>query len=173
MIHARHSGTGWQSKLTNETRWFTIKRVSKLNTDIFENGLSYVSVGKIRPGIVESILEKYPEFTDILSCDEEILFWKDRIKHTKLHKKDFVSDEEYEFCFEQIPDIIRNPEFISIHPNKDSISFICRFTDNVSVAVRLSTNGGLAYRTMYPLRESQLNNYIKQGRAWKIWFDKF
>lgn len=94
-------------------------------------------------------MEKYPEFTDILSCDEEILFWKDRIKHTQLHKKDFVSDEEYELRFEQIPDIIRNPEFISIHPNKDSISFICRFTDNVSVAVRLSTNGGLAYHTMY------------------------
>jgi len=113
-------------------------------------------------------LEKCPEFSDILSGDEEILFWKDRIKHTELHRKDFVSNEEYELCFEQIPAIIRNPEYISIHPNKDSISFICRFTDNISVAVRLSSSGGLSYRTMYPLRESQLNSYIKQGRAWKV-----
>ncbi|WP_461817395.1 PBECR3 domain-containing polyvalent protein [Faecalimonas sp.] len=97
-----------------------------------------------------------------------MLFWKDRIKHTERHKKDFVSPEEYELCFEQIPDIIQNPEFISIHPNKDSISFICRFTDHISVAVRLSTDGKLSYRTMYPLRESQLYNYIKQGRAWKV-----
>ncbi|MBS6677054.1 MAG: dihydroorotate dehydrogenase [Clostridiales bacterium] len=104
----------------------------------------------------------------MLSADTDILFWKDRIKHTERHRKDFVSDEEYELCFEQIPDIIQNPEFISIHPNKDSISFICRFTDHVSVAVRLSTDGRLSYRTMYPLRESQLNNYIKQGRAWKV-----
>lgn len=95
-------------------------------------------------------------------------------KISKLNTKIFdsglncASEEEYELCFEQIPDIIQNPEFISIHPNKDSISFICRFTDHISVAVRLSTDGKLSYRTMYPLRESQLYNYIKQGRAWKV-----
>ncbi len=77
----------------------------------------------------------------VLSSDTDILFWKDRMKHTERHKKDFVSEEEYELCFEQIPNIIHNPEFISVHPNKDSISFICRFTDHVSVAVRLSTDG--------------------------------
>ena len=139
-----------------------------MHTDIFDDGLKYVSVGHIQPYIVESIIEKYPEFADILSSDQDILFWKNRIKHTERHKKDFVSDEEYELCFEQIPDIIKNPEYISIHPNKDSISFICKFTDNISVAVRLSTNGRWAYRTMYPLRKSQLLNYIKQGRAWKV-----
>lgn len=127
-----------------------------------------MSIGTIHADIVRSIIEKYPEFSGILSSDTDILFWKDRIKHTERHRKDFSSDEEYELCFEQIPDIISNPEFISIHPNKDSISFICCFSEHISVAVRISTNGRLAYRTMYPLRESQLNNYIKQGRAWKV-----
>lgn len=130
--------------------------------------MKYVSVGHIPQYIVDSILEKFPEFENRLSSDTDILFWKDRIKHTERHKKDFVSEEEYELCFEQIPDIIQHPDFISIHPNKDSISFICRFTDNISVAVRLSADRKLAYRTMYPLRESQLINYIKQGRAWKV-----
>ncbi|MBA2215206.1 PBECR3 domain-containing polyvalent protein [Sellimonas intestinalis] len=145
-----------------------IKEVTTLSTDLFDDGLKFVSIGRIRQDIIDSIIEKYPEFTDILSADTEILFWKDRVKHTERHRKDFVSNEEYELCFEQIPVIIQNPEFISIHPNKDSISFICRFTDHISVAVRLSTDGRLAYRTMYPLRESQLYNYIKQGRAWKV-----
>ncbi|WP_408631566.1 PBECR3 domain-containing polyvalent protein [Mediterraneibacter agrestimuris] len=139
-----------------------------MSTDLFDNGFNFISIGRIRPEIVDFIIEKCPDFSNILYSDTDILFWKDRIKHTERHRKDFVSDEEYELCFEQIPDIIRNPEFVSIHPNKDSISFICRFTDHVSVAVRLSTNGRLAYRTMYPLRESQLYNYIKQGRAWKV-----
>ena len=130
--------------------------------------MKYVSVGHIPQYIVNSILEKFPEFEAQLSSDTDILFWKDRIKNTERHKKDFASEKEYELCFEQIPDIIQHPDFISIHPNKDSISFICRFTDHVSVAVRLSTDGKLAYRTMYPLRESQLLNYIKQGRAWKV-----
>lgn len=135
---------------------------------LFENELNYVSIGHIRQDIIDSITSKYPEFTNILSADTYILFWKDRIKHTERHRKDFASDEEYNLCFKKIPDIIRNPEFISIHPNKNSISFICRFTDRISVAVRISTDGKLSFRTMYPLRESQLSNYINQGRAWKI-----
>lgn len=145
-----------------------IKEVSKLHTDIFASGINNVSIGHIRSDIVASITEKFPEFSDILSSDQDILFWKDRIKHTEYHRKDFISNEEYEFCFEQIPCIIKNPDYISIHPNRDSISFICQFTDKVSVAVRISTNGKLSYRTMYPLRESQLSSYIKQGRAWKV-----
>lgn len=91
--------------------------------------MNYVSVGHIPQYIIDSILEKFPEFELQLSSDTDILFWKDRIKHTERHKKDFASEEEYELCFEQIPDIIQHPDFISIHPNKDSISFICRFTD--------------------------------------------
>lgn len=145
-----------------------IKHVDLLSTDLFSDEISYVSIGRIRKDIINSILEKYPELADILSPDKEILFWRDRVKHTERHRKDFSSEEEYEFCFERIPWIIRHPDYISIHPNKDSISFICKFTDNVSVAVRLSADGRLAYRTMYPLRDSQLNNYISQGRAWKV-----
>ncbi|HIV37705.1 MAG TPA: hypothetical protein H9747_01685 [Candidatus Blautia stercorigallinarum] len=145
-----------------------MKKVSKLNTDLFQDDIKYVSIGHIRQDIIDSIIEKFPEFSSLLSADTDILFWKNRIKHTERQKKDFVSDEEYELCFEQIPDIIQYPEFISIHPNKNSISFILRFTDHVSVAVRLSANGRLSYRTMYPLRESQLNNYIKQSRVWKV-----
>lgn len=135
---------------------------------MFDGNLSFVSIGQIPEFVVESIIEKYPEFSTMLSSDTDILFWKDRIKHTERHKQDFASEEEYELCFEQIPDFIKHPEYISVHPNKDSISFICRFTDHISVAVRVSTYGRLAYRTIYPLRESQLLNYIKQGRAWKI-----
>lgn len=71
-----------------------------------------MSIGHIRQEIINSIVEKYPDFADILSSKTDILFWKDRIKHTERHRKDFVSEEEYELCFEQIPDIIKNPEFI-------------------------------------------------------------
>ena len=117
---------------------------------------------------MDSIVKRFPEFADRLSSDTDILFWRDRIRHTERHRKDFMSEEEYELCFSRIPSIIQNPDYISIHPNKDSISFICKFTDNVSVAVRLSMDGRLAYRTMYPLRESQLENYITQGRAWRV-----
>lgn len=110
--------------------------------------MNYVSIGRIRPEIIDSIVERYPEFKDILSPETDIVFWKDRIKHTERHKKDFSSEEEYERCFHNIPVIIDKPDFISIHSNRDSISFIRKFSENVSVAVRLSSDGKLAYRTI-------------------------
>ena len=83
--------------------------MNKLREELFNDGLSYVSLGHIHPDVVNSIIEKYPEFADILSPNTDILFWKDRVKHTERHKKDFATEEEYQLCFEQIPDIIQHP----------------------------------------------------------------
>ena len=47
------------------------------------------------------------------------------------------------------------------------MSFIKQYTEKVSVAIKISTDGKMVYRTMYPLDESQLNDYIAKGRAWK------
>ena len=67
-----------------------------------------------------------------------------------------------------IPTIIANPDYISIHPSDDSVSFIKKYSKHVSVAIKISTEGQMVYRTMYPLRQSQLNNYIQNGRCWQI-----
>lgn len=113
-----------------------------------------------------SYLVKAPHLSGILNSDADILFWKDRIKHTELHKNDFASDNEFYNCLEQIPDIIANPDYLSIHPKDSSISFIKNFSSHVSVAIRISSAGTLSYRTMYPIMDAQLNNYIDRGRAW-------
>lgn len=149
-------------------RGVIIETVSQINLELFSETKKYVSIGKIRDDIITSITKRYPELTDKLSSDVDILFWSDRIRHVERHRKDFVSSEEYEQCLRSIPEIISTPDYISVHPNKDSISFIKKFEDNTSVAIRISTDGKLAFRTMYPLRKSQLDNYIKNGRAWKL-----
>ena len=58
------------------------------------------------------------------------------------------------FALNEFPGLSDIPITSAFTTNKDRISFICKFTDNVSVAVRLSADGRLAYRTMYPLRDS-------------------
>lgn len=64
--------------------------------------------------------------------------------------------------------IIQNPDYISIHPSDESVSFIKDYDKHISVAIKISIDGKMVYRTMYPLTESQLNGYIENGRAWKI-----
>lgn len=141
--------------------------MKKLDISIFDGKAKCVSLGCLDKKVVDFIIGKYPTFKNSLSANTDILFWKDRIKHTKLHKNDFASDTLFYSCLENIPDIIQNPDYISIHPKDNSISFIKDFSQHVSVAIRVSTDGKLSYRTMYPIMDAQLMHYMAKGRAWK------
>ena len=110
---------------------------------------------------------KKPEYVERLSYDKVILFWSSRVKHSERHIGDFASPEEFYQCMEDIPMIIQNPDYISIHPKDQSISFIKDYSGHTSVAIKVAADGAMSYRTIYPLSNYQLGNYIKSGRAWK------
>ncbi len=57
-----------------------------------------------------------------VSDNEPIQFWIDRLNHTERHKNDFMSDNEYQNCLEDIPNIISNPDYIAVHPKDKSLS---------------------------------------------------
>lgn len=139
----------------------------ELNVNLFSDNIKYQSIGHLSKPMIDFILSKKPDFAKRVSIDKDILFWAARVKHTERHRKDFSSDAEFEQCVKDIPNIIQNPDYISIHPTDESVSFIKKYTKHVSVAIKISTDGKLVYRTMYPLREAQLNEYIKNNRAWK------
>ena len=137
-----------------------------LDISVFEKGKNCVSIGKLSPDIITFLIGKAPHLSGILNSDTDILFWKDRIKHAELHKKDFISDNEFYNCLEQIPSIIANPDYLSVHPKDNSISFIKNFSSHVAIAIRISSTGTLSFRTIYPIMDAQLTNYLDNGRAW-------
>lgn len=139
----------------------------ELDVSLFSKGIKSQSIGRFSPHMLKFILSKKPDFAGRISSDQDILFWAARVKHTERHRKDFTNDKEFEQCMRDIPKIIQNPDYISIHPTDESVSFIKKYTKNISVAIKISTDGKMVYRTMYPLRDSQLNGYIKNNRAWK------
>lgn len=139
----------------------------ELDVSLFSKGMKSQSIGRFSPHMLKFILSKKPDFAGRISSDQDILFWAARVKHTERHRKDFTNDKEFEQCMRDIPKIIQNPDYISIHPTDESVSFIKKYTKNISVAIKISTDGKMVYRTMYPLRDSQLNGYIKNNRAWK------
>lgn len=139
----------------------------KLDVNLFSDDIKFQSIGRFTEEMAQFILSKKPDFEGRISTDKDILFWSARVKHTERHRKDFSNDSEFEQCIEDIPEIIQHPDYISIHPTDESVSFIKKYSKHVNVAIKISTDGKMVYRTMYPLREAQLNEYIKSGRAWK------
>lgn len=140
----------------------------ELDVSVFSDDIKFVSIGRLSKEMVKFIIEKKPTFEGRISPDTDILFWAARVKHTKRHKKDFSNEEEFELCLKEIPQIIQNPDYISIHPTDESVSFIKDYNKHTSVAIKISTDGKMVYRTMYPLTESQLQNYIENNRAWRF-----
>lgn len=93
----------------------------------------------------------------------EILLSPKRKKHMEKHRDEF---SDFDATFERIDEIIQNPDFVGRHPNGQSLEYIKKIDGNVLVAVRLSDT--LTVRTMYVIKETKLQNYIKSGRTKKI-----
>ncbi|MFR2011978.1 MAG: PBECR2 nuclease fold domain-containing protein [Christensenellales bacterium] len=145
-----------------------MKKVDKLDNNIFNDSSKSVSIGIIDSKLITLIKDLNPNIAQHMIAGTNIIFWKSRIKHIQKHISDFDSPEQFKQCFENIPSIISNPDFISTNPKDNSISFIKRQSKNTSVAIRIANDGKASFRTMYPLRDSQLKNYLESGRAQKI-----
>jgi len=111
------------------------------------------------------------EIIDLLGLtinQKDIIIWRDRFSYIDKHKNEFDNEEQYIEHVKAIPDVIRNPEYVGVHPNGKSIEFIKKIDKNLMIAVRINKKGNLVFRTSYPIKDSKLNNYISSGRVKKV-----
>lgn len=94
-----------------------------------------------------------------------IYMWSDRLNHCEKHKNDFLSEEEYINSLENIPNIIKQPDYVGVHSNNKGIFYIKKLDSNCLVGITMDS---LLFRSMYPIKESKLNNYIKQGKVFPL-----
>lgn len=130
-----------------------------LNINELKNGFTYIKIGELTEDITNILKLNHSK------CD--IIMWEDKFQYIRKHIKDFKSEEIFEKCVSQIPEIITNPDYIGIHPTKNSIEYIKRIETLVIIAIRIK-NGKLALKTMFPLTENQLQDYINSGTVKKI-----
>ena len=119
-----------------------------------------VSVGKLTKKII-----------DLLELDigvSNIYIDRKRIKHIKKHIKDFQTENDFWNHIEKIDEIIENPDFVGLHPSKESIQYIKKIDEWTLVAVRVKGRDSLTVRTAYPLSQNKLQNYIDAGRLINI-----
>lgn len=128
----------------------------------------FKSIGKLDDKKLKFIYEKRPDLAFEIK-DTDILMWDDRIEHIEKHRMNFRNIYDFDDYIEMIPDIIENPDYIGIKNKNEnkSIQFIKQYDDNILIAVRLTAKGKLSFRTMYPITDGQLADYIKKQTAWK------
>jgi hypothetical protein len=97
-------------------------------------------------------------------ADKNIVLVQNRKKHMKKHVAEF---SDFEKAYESIPEIIRDADYVGLHPNGDSLQYIKKIDGNVLVAVSLGVEEG-SVRTMYSITENKLNNYLASGRLRKM-----
>lgn len=97
-------------------------------------------------------------------ADKNIVLVQKRKKHMKKHVAEF---SDFEKAYESIPEIIREADYVGLHPNGDSLQYIKKIDGNILVAVSLGVEEG-SVRTMYSITENKLNNYLASGRLRKM-----
>lgn len=126
----------------------------------------FKSIGKLDNKKLAFLLEKRPEFALDVK-DTDILMWDDRIQHIEKHRMNFRNIYDFDYYVDMIPEIIENPDYIGVKEKSKSIQFIKQYDDNILIAVRLTTKGRLSFRTMYPITDGQLDDYIRKDTAWE------
>lgn len=126
----------------------------------------FKSIGKLDNKKLAFLLEKRPDFALDIK-DTDILMWDDRIQHIEKHRMNFRNIYDFDYYVDMIPEIIENPDYIGVKEKNKSIQFIKQYDNNILIAIRLTTKGRLSFRTMYPITDGQLDDYIRKDTAWE------
>lgn len=126
----------------------------KLNLNELQNNTKSIKIGELTQEVINIL--------NLNANPRNIYMWSDRLEHCLKYKNDFPSEEEYYRSMENIPSIIRFPDYVGIHSNNKGIFYIKRLESNCLVVITMDS---LLFRSMYPIKESKLNHYIHQGKV--------
>ena len=93
--------------------------------------------------------------------DKNIYIGETNIEHMKTSHPD-----DYSKYKDNIPEILKNPDYICNNSTDDSIEFVKEFIINheyVKVAVRVSSKNRLYARSVYVLNRRRVKNFIEKG----------
>lgn len=87
-----------------------------LDLDFASKGIAKVKIGELTQEVIELLnIQRKP-------CN--IVMWQERLKYTEKHKINFKNEEEYNEAIRNIPNIIKNPDYVGLHPTDGSIQYI-------------------------------------------------
>lgn len=115
---------------------------------------SIQKVGEITSAVIDALGLSVMAGTPIFMGQSNIAHMRNN------HPAEYVRYGEY------IPSIIKNPDYVGINPNDESIEYVKEFPINshyVKVAVRVARSGEYFARSLYVLNPEKVQSYIFKG----------
>lgn len=107
---------------------------------------------------------------DLLQLEIEegtpILIGESNVEHIKKRHP-----YEYEKYFEDIENIVKNPDYVGLNPKDKSVAFVKEFfidSEYVRVAVRVNGNNKCFVKTLHLLSTCNAERYIEKGTLIKL-----
>lgn len=129
-----------------------------------------LNINKLNKGKSKNIKigELSQEVIDTLNLDlkpQNINVWSTRIpEHCEKHKDEYSTPNAYNQAIQNIPLILREPDYVGLHKKSGNIQYIKRLDDISLIGVQiLKGSGNLLFRTIFPISEVKLKNSIKSG----------
>lgn len=113
--------------------------------------------------IVGQYIENYNKILKLFLPEQDIYLYPGLEKHLiKKHKKCLV-------YIKDIPNIIKNPDYIGRHPDIPfSVEFVKKIDENILVAVKLDERYNYYYiSNIYEISEGKIRNKLFSGRLQK------
>lgn len=140
--------------------WMGRKMSVFLDYEAFNNGAKWIIIGNLTQDVI-----------DLLKLKRgvgDIVLWHDRLKYIEKHKTDFKTEDDYHKHIIRIPQIIKSPDYIGLHPSNKGIEYIKQIDEIMLVGIRINSTGNLYFRSAYPIRNEKLKLYIKSGTVFRV-----
>lgn len=99
---------------------------------------------------------------------KKIVQYDGLLKHIAKHEKEYISIESCECTINNIPTIIKNPEYVYYNEEKNGLEFYKSLMEKVCVVVQIVNKRELYVASVYPARDTKISN-----RKYKESYDKY
>ena len=117
-------------------------------------------IGKFSKKIIDLLNLNIPENTEIYIGNQNREHMKKKHSH------------DYYYYHHLLPNIISNPDYVSIEPKNNYIEYIKEVSIDPSViikiAIRVSSNGKYFVRTMYNISDHKIQSALNKGYLFKV-----
>lgn len=102
--------------------------------------------------------------------NKKIVIYPEAKEHSKdRHINDYPSIEDYYIVMDSLEKIIQNPDYVFYDKSKKGLEFYKKINSNILVAVRVDNGKELKVKSVYPIKETKIENRKKKEEQTKLY----